>query len=129
MDFQTERSVQIQYREKSYNGAVSFNGNLLVLTVFSDDKGEDKFSFTIDNMTCTTDFNGLQKVYQTNDVPKSFLPVIIFNFFNQTGAYFNTELYNEELDTYSVTRVIDNISVCLEVSKSGENLIYLFKIE
>ena len=128
ISFREEKAVRILYNEKEYDGTLKFNGDLLEMKVFTGEKNEDSFAFSVDIMTCTTTFKGLKKTEQTNKLPWNFMPVVIFDFFSQTGADFVTELYDEKNKTCSILRKAGNSSVSLEVSQKEDNLIYVLKI-
>lgn len=128
ISFLEAKNVRILYNEREYDGVIKFNGNLLELTVFTDGNKEDSFEFSVDEMTCTTDFKGLTKTEHTNQLPDDFLPVIIFSFLSQTGAEFVTEIYDEELKNCSVSRKVGNMSVCLDTSLNEDHLYYVIKI-
>ncbi len=112
--------MQIIYKEKAYNGVVQFNGSLLKLTVYADDGNQDAFTFSVDSLTCTVSFKELEKVYQTEKVHESFLPVAIYKFFSQVGSVVQTEIYGEQSQTYFIERTNGTVNVSLNV-KISEN--------
>ncbi len=98
------------------------------MNVFIGENSEDSFNFSVDAMTCTTTFKGLKKIEQTNKLARNFMPVIIFSFFSQIGAEFVTELYDEVNRICSISRNVENTSVCLEILQKEKILAYVLKI-
>lgn len=125
VNFQNEQPIRIVYRQKEYSAALSFNGKLLVMKIFFDN---DEFKFSVDNMTCTTEFMDLTKTYQTEEISASFLPVTVFGFFNQIGYSFKTEVYDESTGAHCVSRSVDTASVCLDVYAEEGEQSYILRI-
>lgn len=127
MSFVEKTPVAVEYKGERYNGTLQYNGNVLELGLLVG-KEQDEFCFIVDSMTCTTDFFGLKKTEPTKSLSQSYLPVVIFDFLSLTGAQFKTEIYDEKTETYSLSRNVGNIKVCLEVLKAEEKTIYAIKI-
>ncbi len=127
MSFVEKNPVAVEYKGERYNGTLQYNGNVLELGLLVG-KEQDEFCFIVDSMTCTTDFFGLKKTEPTKSLSQSYLPVVIFDFLSLTGAQFKTEIYDEKTETYSLSRNVGNIKVCLEVLKAEEKTIYAIKI-
>ena len=97
------------------------------MTVYAGD-GKDAFFFSVDSMTCTTVFAGIEKNEPASRLPDTFLPKIVFEFFSKTGAEITTEMYDEKSELWSISRNIRNMNVCLQASYKQDNDIYLLKI-
>ncbi len=114
------------YRQNSYNGEITFDGNNMGLTIFAEDGVP--FKFLVNATTCAVNFMGLEKLYQTKNMPGTYLPIILFSFLGELGPTFSLEEYNEAKNIYSITRVVEKSSITLDVentSKISEYVIYI----
>ncbi len=114
------------YRQNLYKGFISYDGNKLYMDVFLFEN--ESVMFTVDENLCSVTFSELLKTYKTDDVPSSFLPVIIYKFFYRNGAVIRTELYDNEDKKYSFKSSVESDSVVLDVSVSEEGNSYLLTV-
>ncbi len=114
------------YRQNLYKGFVCYDGYCLNMSasIFEN----DNVVFTVDENLCSTTFSELLKTYKTDEVPSSFLPIIIYKFFYQNGAVIKTELNNKEKQIYSFKSTVDENTVVLDVCVDDKGNSYLLTI-
>lgn len=127
--------VQIMYRQNVYNGVIFFDGLVLELSVnngIGDKQGSkesDSINFHVDSMTCTVTHNGLEKNFDKEKLTAGFLPVVIFDFLNSTGATFKTESFYEQEAQYTISRNINQNRVTFEAYPDDVDCTYSIIIE
>jgi hypothetical protein len=99
IDFSEITCVMVKYKGVDYSCDLSFNGNVLYLKACNSISGISVI-FTVDSLTCTIAQGKLKKVYETEKLSETFLPIKLFSFFNSNGVILEFKRNSKTKEAY-----------------------------
>ncbi len=127
--FATPTSVKIKYNDKEYDSLISFDGKTLNLTVEETENSFGKLKFTADSEKSLVDYETLVKEFDTNTLPKGYLPKIIYDFFIQNGEKIVVRSTDEAGDKFINKTMLSNCIVKLTIYKNEKFETYEISIK
>lgn len=117
VDIKNDLSVQITYRQISYNSTISFRDGILYLLLISDDTYPEGVLYQVTSSDVIIRYDDISKTYSYKALPDSFIPKLIYSFFSACGESFSMEKQSGE-GSY-IERNINGKSVRLLMSAEG----------
>ncbi len=94
----------------------------MVMAVEQDDDSFGKLLFTADSHRCKVDYETLVKEFGTVSLPKTYTPIVVFDFLKATGPEFITEeTSNNEGETY-LARSVNGFNVKFTVIETENDI-------
>ena len=126
VNFNNKTSVQLEYRQNVYNCQLQFVGNELSLNI--ELGGGGFLCYSIDELLCVIESEGISKSFETEALSSDFLPVVLFSFLKENGGAFTTEEYDEDINAHILSREVNGNRVTVQVFGEGETKVYNIRI-
>ena len=128
VDMRNDLSVQITYRQISYNGTISFKNGTLYMKILNNDKFPDGLACIVDSTEITFCYDEIEKSFDCNGFDDNFMPKILYEFFSVCGETFRTE--EVKIGEYSyIERNVCGKSVSFCVNKNNSTTPYTIIIK
>ncbi len=124
VDFGTVTKVQLTYKQNIYDVEIQFNRSVLIINFGNNGTAFDGLGYKITPEDCQVSFGGLAHSFEIQFLPEDFLPIVVYNFFLETGGVLVTENYDNTVACDYLTRAIGNCFVRFEVYENQGNISY-----
>ena len=120
VDFSEECNIQISYNDLVYDADISFVNSELTFEFCGNEliSGTkviiNNSNYTISNSDMV--FNGA-----TDDLPKDFLPLLVYGAFSQLGSVVNFNSYDEDKNCFFTTAVVFEHFTTFELYQNQNN--------
>ncbi len=128
VNFQKITPVQIMYGDILYKADIIYVNSSLSITFTDSASALCGLSVAVDDMNCKITYNSLSRSYAVEKLKNQFMPVIIYDFLVSLGQVIKTEDYNESDGVYSISRITEKYSVCLNAEEIEGKTEYQFVI-
>ena len=120
VDMKKDLSVQITYRQISYDSIISYKDGILHLRLMADDTYPDGIIYEVTASDIVISYGDITKTFSNDSFSDSFIPKLLYGFFSSCGESLATEKRLGEGSC--VERNINGNSVCFQVeSRDGDN--------
>ncbi len=120
-------SVQITYRQISYNSTLSYKNGVLYIEFFDNDKFPDGLSCEVNKSEVVINYSDMKKSYEYASMPEIFMPKILYEFFFMCGDSFVME--NATGEGSYIERNICGKSVRFHMNEADGKTKYLIEIK
>ena len=91
VDMKKDLSVQITYRQISYNSIITFKAGTLCVELSGNQEFPDRLICKVNSKEIIFIYDNLEKRFDYGDIQKDFIPKILYEFFSICGESFSTE--------------------------------------
>lgn len=91
VDMKNNLSVQILYRQISYNSIISYENDTLYIEISGNNKYPDGFICEVNSAEITFVYENMTKKLDYKSFPDDFIPKLLYKFFSVYGEKFATD--------------------------------------
>lgn len=120
--------VQLTYRQNVYNINLSYSSGFLTISFTDEDTALCGVTYKVNSQVCRVTYGDISHDTPVENLPNTFLPLVIHKFISDFGGVISTENYNTQRECSYVSRNVFNTPVTLEVYENEENKAYSLHI-